>query len=153
MKDKMFIIMERTGEWEISNIIPVGFVDTEEEANEVIVKLIKEHKRICDLAIKNDYSLRDTKDCSAYSMLIEEFHIYIQKKFFPQDKKYEFYDNEPDKVEELCGKHYDSVTFKEWCKNEKGFSDEIIEATIKYNSKIDFDEKYYFFKEINRITL
>ena len=141
MKDKVFVIMKRIGKYEIDYIKPVGFLDTEKEANEAIVKLIKEHKRICDLAIHN------------------EFNEYVQKKFFPQYKEFEFLDymhllnkEETDLLNKIYTSKNDSEIFKEWCRNEKGFSEEVIEATIKYNSESDFDETYYYIETINRVN-
>ena len=161
-KNKIYILMERTGIEHINKIRSVGFVKTKKEAKASLKKLREEYKHICEISIKNVYAPYD-EGSSDYADLCYDFEDYLQREYFPQYPNFEFLDilypltdEEFYKLRELYeGENslYATNIFRNWCKNEKGLSDEVIEATIKYNTINNFNTISYYIEETKAFNI
>lgn len=143
----MFVIIKNSGEYELNYSTPIGIVKTEEEAKYLVDKLTKEHDKICELAIHDKITFYNSE--KPYSDLCCDFFKHVLTRYNVMSP-YDLSKDEYDEFESLTG-NYDTDYFKQWCKEEKGLTEDVIEATILYNTEHEYDTITYYYKSVEFI--
>lgn len=143
----MFVIIKNSGEYELNYSEPISIVKTEEEAKYLVDKLTKEHDKICELAIHDKITFYNSE--TPYSDLCCDFYEHVIKKINTTNPD-ELSDKEYDDFEKFKG-DYKGDYFRKWCKEEKGLTDDVIEATIFYNNEMEYNTITYEYKFVEFI--
>lgn len=150
--------MKSSGKYELSYSTPIGVSKSKIRATAYYKKMKKQHDDVCSKAIKNSFDFYSDK--MDYSNLCNEFDNYVIETFFPHisstDEMTDEYlnDDELKKLDEIYGKNncIDTEIFKNWCREYKGLSDDVIESTIIYNSESDnYEDITYYIEEVEII--
>ena len=149
---KKYVVCYSCGQYEDRSDGPLGVYDTREDAQQFIDGEKEWKKKTKKLAIRDSdyYSSFDNKDEKTtdkdqYYKLYEEYQDWIWKKVAGNKSEEELVDEDYEKYNEF----YEEEWFPKFMK-EKGYSDDIIEATIAFNDPSDYSRynTYYYIKEV-----
>lgn len=144
---KKFVVSQSHGEYEDRYDTPIGVYDTRESAEKFIEKEKEWKKRTKLIAIKNTLISEwdDSKNTYEYDNLEDEYSEWLWKTIIGNKKENEVSDKEYEKL--------DNCLRDEWFPKfmaEKGYSKEVIDATMIYNDPSDYSRyrQWYHIKEV-----
>ena len=151
---KKFVIEYSCGEYDCHISGPLAIYDTREEAESFIESEKAWKRKVKSLAIRDieswekDYIETEDGNCPGdhYYHLETEFRDWLWKKFMG--------DKDDSELTEEDYQRYDEISEDEWfpkyMKDVKGYSDDVIEATLEYNDSNDHSRynTYYHISEV-----
>lgn len=143
---KKYVVCYSCGQYEDRSEGPLGVYDTREDAQQFIDSEKEWKKKTKKLAIRDsDYGGEDEAREDHYYKLYEEYQDWIWKKVAGNKSSEELVDEDYEKYYEF----FEEEWFPKFMK-EKGYSDDIIEATMAFNDSSDYSRynTYYYIKEV-----
>lgn len=154
-KKYVYVIIESTGEYEDKYDRPICVVDTEDDAKSHIKTLKEALEKRDRLAIKDVFSEYGNEDVYDFTHMLDEFKDQLIKKLFPRFNEIKDVDEvylEEELTEEEADIFYrlsEQEELSKWMKETKGYSDDVISATIEYNySSYDERDPYYHYRKV-----
>jgi hypothetical protein len=144
---KKYVVSQSHGEYEDRYETPIGVYDTREAAEKFIEGEIEWKKRTKQIAIKNIIISEwdETKNSYDYDNLEEAYSKWLWDTVIGDKPEEEVTNEEYEKL--------DDCSMDEWLPKfmaEKGYSKEVIEATMIYNDWSDYSRyrQWYYVKEV-----
>lgn len=151
---KKYVVSYSCGQYDDSSEGPIGVYDTREDAQKFIETEKSWKREMRKLAIRDleswepgfiEFSEDDQSSSNYYSNLLEEYREWLWKIAMG--------DKSEDELTEEDYRRYDDFMEDEWLPKfmkEKGYSGEVIEATIAINDYSDYSRynTHYYIKEV-----